>query len=514
MIYIQTFAYNAQDTIGKTVESVLSQTVEEFQFYLLDNGSTDETGELIKEYAKRDSRIVPFYSKANFDSKENPEFWNLSKLLKDEDYFVVLDADDYYDPTFLEEMIGFIQRERLDVAACGTSFFDTESGVTKGERVLSESVIVNDKETWDTYFSRIHWNLRQVWGKFFSGKVAKHIIFLDERPGWWPCAYGGDTAAVLTCLKYADSFGVYGKVLHHYRVSKKSASYRWAEGREVCDMTLHQLTHEFILDKAGYLSDHNSVFLSNVYINAIKDTLNVLKNVEMDASKKTEVIWRMVEQICGEKIEDLPKYTRLFLEEYDDMEAFLLGWIHIKDLKVKSVKEAFFMLSLLEMVLLKNDGKESDNIDLIYEAYLNVGHQYMYSMYSEHVLNEENVVVLPRTVRFIYFAGLATIALGENDKAKAVGFLGEALKNYPVMHKVVEGIMYRITKQIEEESLEKQARLEEFNRQAELIKEKILEISSMGLRDQAVELLSSYKQINPSDVEGIKKLERELNMEI
>lgn len=289
MIYIRTFAYNAQDTIVKTIESVLNQTVKDFRYYLMDNGSTDNTGDIIREYAQKDDRIVPFYNKVNRAYDENQEFWDLTCSLQDEDYYVALDADDYYDSTFLEEILSFMKSEKLDVAACGTEFFDAETGLHLGVRGLNCPVVLDDKESYNGYFPYVHWNLRQVWGKVYSGKVAKRMLG-SKKPEWWPMAYGGDTANVITCLKYAKSFGVYNKILHHYRMSKKSISHKWIEGREKCDLILHEKTYAFLEEKAGQVSEENIKFLSEVFLYAVIDTLNVLSGAELEMSKKIELI--------------------------------------------------------------------------------------------------------------------------------------------------------------------------------------------------------------------------------
>ena len=70
MIYIATTAYNAEHTIKQCIESVLNQTSGEFIYYLCDNGSTDATGDIIRSYAQKDSRIKPFLMKKIMFSKE------------------------------------------------------------------------------------------------------------------------------------------------------------------------------------------------------------------------------------------------------------------------------------------------------------------------------------------------------------------------------------------------------------------------------------------------------------
>lgn len=290
MIYIRTFAYNAEKTIERAIESILNQTVKEFRFFILDNGSTDRTGDIIDRYAKRDDRIVAFFSKVNMDLDKNTEFWELALNISDEDFFVSLDADDYYDETFLEEMLTFMEENHLEVAACGTEFVEDETQKKLGERLVVQSLILNSKETWDKYYPYVYWNLRQVWGKVYNGRSARARYEAKYIPDWWPKAYGGDTVNVFTSLKDATSFGVYNKILHHYTISKKSVSHKWVDGREKSDVTLFEKGCEFIGDKVGSISLRNLYFLFTVYLNALIDTLKVLGNAELEFHAKLQVM--------------------------------------------------------------------------------------------------------------------------------------------------------------------------------------------------------------------------------
>lgn len=221
MIYVRTCAYNAEKTIRRAMDSVLNQTYRDITYYVLDNGSTDRTGEIVKEYALNDSRVVPFYNKVNRDLTENPQFWLVSHELKEEDYFCILDADDEYDLTFLEEMISFVERYHLDIAACGTRFINAANNIKIEDRKLTGNRVLTDKEDYNQYFSEIHWNLRQVWGKVYSAKAAK-ARYETYLPDWFPKAYGGDTVNVYECVKASQAIGVYAKVLSSYYVSSKS----------------------------------------------------------------------------------------------------------------------------------------------------------------------------------------------------------------------------------------------------------------------------------------------------
>ena len=49
--------YNRENLVSRAIESVLNQTHRNFEFIIVDNGSTDKSGQIADEYAQKDSRI-------------------------------------------------------------------------------------------------------------------------------------------------------------------------------------------------------------------------------------------------------------------------------------------------------------------------------------------------------------------------------------------------------------------------------------------------------------------------
>jgi len=58
-------AYNAEKYIAESIESILNQTFSDFEFIIINDGSTDNTAKIIREYARRDSRIKFIDNKKN-----------------------------------------------------------------------------------------------------------------------------------------------------------------------------------------------------------------------------------------------------------------------------------------------------------------------------------------------------------------------------------------------------------------------------------------------------------------
>ena len=289
MIYVRTCAYNAEKTLKRAIESILNQTYGDFRFYILDNGSTDGTREIIRYYAEKDERIVPFYNERNFDRSENFDFWNLIDSLVEGDYICFLDADDAYDTRFLEESFRFLTENQLDMVMCGSVFMDEETWTSYGARVLPEDIVISDKESFESNFASIYWNLRAMWGKLCSAKARFPYTGAGKQPEWYP-AYGGDTVNVFAGVAKSDRIGIMAKPLHYYSVSAKSTSYRWHENREKSDALLFEKGEELLVKKSGRVSDENYRMLYAVYFNAVSDTFRVLFGSDLSAEKKVEIM--------------------------------------------------------------------------------------------------------------------------------------------------------------------------------------------------------------------------------
>jgi len=289
MIYIRTTAYNASKTLRRAVESVLRQTYEEFQYYLIDNGSVDngKTRRIVEEYARQDSRIKPFFNKKNHVWDENEEANLLPHRIGAEDYFCLLDADDEYMPTFFEDMLNFMDRYQLDIAASGSDFVRAVDGKFLGQRLLQHDLILYG-ERFDQLFPIYHQFMRTIWGKMFKGKTLVHTVVTHGSPEM-PTVYGNDTFFTTRAFQSATRVGILSKSLHRYYISSKSVSYNFNPDRSKCDRILRKAALDF-LKPYGEVSPQNKGFLDCVHANATKDTLLVILNAKMSVLEKMKWI--------------------------------------------------------------------------------------------------------------------------------------------------------------------------------------------------------------------------------
>src|SRR5262245_27326295 len=93
--------FNRADLIGETVESVLSQTFDDFEIIIVDDGSTDSTKEVIRRfdgpinYLYQENRGLSCARNRGFDASSG-------------DYVCFLDSDDVWNPRMLERQVSLL----------------------------------------------------------------------------------------------------------------------------------------------------------------------------------------------------------------------------------------------------------------------------------------------------------------------------------------------------------------------------------------------------------------------
>ena len=274
-ITIYTKAYNTKPYLRQCIESVLSQSYPDFEYLLVDNGCTDGSGEIMSEYAMADDRIHLIRYVQN-------QKINIQEFLVEYasgEYLAVLDSDDWWDTDYLERLLFWSEKNKLDVACTGTVMHVLESGEQYLRKV--NSPIVFSRETLAEGLPLYHVFFRTLWGKLIRMQCICAVSG-DAVPKF---SYGRDTAWCFQLLRQTRKIGVDSSVLHHYRIHEKSVSYQYDPSRFDADMYLYEDAIKF-LSSFGPVSSENRKFLQAVYANAVFDTIYVILNSTMSPAEK------------------------------------------------------------------------------------------------------------------------------------------------------------------------------------------------------------------------------------
>ncbi len=117
-------AYNAEKFLAKTLLSVLSQTYQNIEILVVDDGSSDRTAEIIKSFAQKDSRITLF-QQANAGVAVAR---NLAYLHSKGEYIAPIDADDIWYPQNLEKQVECLTKSEPFVGVVYSWSLDINEG--------------------------------------------------------------------------------------------------------------------------------------------------------------------------------------------------------------------------------------------------------------------------------------------------------------------------------------------------------------------------------------------------
>lgn len=116
MISVIMLTYNREDVVSRAIESILAQTYRNFKFIIVDNGSTDRSGQIADKYAAKDRRIQVIHrERGNIGSGRNAGL----DAARGE-YITFIDDDDYAEPNYLEYLYDLAVSNGADIAVCGS----------------------------------------------------------------------------------------------------------------------------------------------------------------------------------------------------------------------------------------------------------------------------------------------------------------------------------------------------------------------------------------------------------
>lgn len=207
--------YNTEQYLHRCIDSVLSQTFEDFEVLLADDGSTDASGAICDEYAAKDSRIRVFH-------KENGGVGSARDLGLDNaigEYVTFADSDDWIESTMFEEMYGKLVAEQADFVYC-----DINTVTDYSREVYSEPDFSQDKLQMLNSF--ILSKVISLWRIMVSRTIfEKNRIRHPER-----ISFAEDFHVVMRLLIFADRICYVDKALcNYYRENASSITHTFSE---------------------------------------------------------------------------------------------------------------------------------------------------------------------------------------------------------------------------------------------------------------------------------------------
>ena len=116
--------YNAEEHLNQCLDTIVNQTLKEIEIICVDDGSTDNSLEILNQYAQKDTRIKVIQQKNQYAGVARN---NGLKIARGE-YVIFLDSDDFFKEDLLEKTYNQGKKVDADIVLFGAKCFDNESG--------------------------------------------------------------------------------------------------------------------------------------------------------------------------------------------------------------------------------------------------------------------------------------------------------------------------------------------------------------------------------------------------
>ena len=194
-------AYNCQEFIGPCLDSILSQTYQSIEIIVVNDGSTDNTEQVLNKYQNNYPNLIKVYSNPNGGQGKARNFAVKQAIGK---YLLFIDSDDYLEEIMVETLVQAIESNDSTFAICAYSRVSPS-----GEQLFIE---MNPKYKEIININTSPWNklfLRELW-------IENDVQFSEGL--WYE-----DLEAVLKYLPYIKNPAWVSKPLYNY-VQRENSS--------------------------------------------------------------------------------------------------------------------------------------------------------------------------------------------------------------------------------------------------------------------------------------------------
>ena len=265
--------YNVEHYLDKCLDSVIKQTYKNIEIIVVNDGSTDNSGEICQEYAQKDNRIV-------YIEKENGGLSDARNAGLDQmtgSYVTFVDSDDWIEQDYVETLYQKITEYQADIAIGNYYSFDEERSVFLFH-ILGDSYYEKAHDN-VSIFENLYENqemrsfaLISAWGKLYKARLFEQLRFDIGK-------LGEDGYLNQKVYLLSEKVIYLNKGLYAYRIRKGSLSRIWTEKwmHALVDAMSERIT---LLANMGYpLEKHLAIYrqmlefsLANGQASGLSDT--------------------------------------------------------------------------------------------------------------------------------------------------------------------------------------------------------------------------------------------------
>ena len=255
--------YNCEKTIRRTLESITKQTYNEYEVIIVNDGSKDNSYQIISDYIKNDNRFKLVDQKNSGVSNAR----NKALSLITGDYICFIDGDDWISPDYFENIT--IDLDNHDMV------FYSYIMVGKEDKIKSCDDTINNSSKKD-FFEGLHNAsiFSPMCSKVFSKRIIKDIRFNEKM------TKSEDADFTFQCFKNTDNYIYKNKAFYYYDINAGNLGFNYKNNKFKSKIYVYEKYEKFYEE-----NNWNKKFVNNFYAKTyILDLVN--HNIENGYSRK------------------------------------------------------------------------------------------------------------------------------------------------------------------------------------------------------------------------------------
>lgn len=203
--------YNVEKYLNKCIESVVAQTYSNLEIILINDGSTDDSKNIIEKWTKKDKRIVYIYQKNQGLSAARNSGLDVARG----DWIAFVDSDDFISKNYIQEMIQVATSDMTDLVICqiNKTIGNKISSITSSSQMGE----YNSQQFWKLFFEKKSDEALVVaWNKLYSKKIFNNLRY---KRG----IINEDEQILYSVIKRCRRIVIIPQALYFYRLSRKDS---------------------------------------------------------------------------------------------------------------------------------------------------------------------------------------------------------------------------------------------------------------------------------------------------
>lgn len=242
--------YNVESYVAECIESIQNQTYMNLEIILVNDGSTDASGDICDKYAAYDERIQVIHKEnAGVSAARNTGIESANG-----DYIGFVDSDDYIAPTMYEDMLKLMVEHDLDIIEC-TAF--RNNGDTNIEGCNDGSLEIFNRD--EALKMAMYDCFVAVWSQLYKRRVISDVRFPVGRKF-------EDSAVSYLFIANTKRVGHINRCLYYYRLNPNSTTQTSFDAKSRWDFVLgYEERLQYAIDhQLPYVDDCNSLLMKAV----------------------------------------------------------------------------------------------------------------------------------------------------------------------------------------------------------------------------------------------------------